>query len=161
MYHLEMRQLPHNACRFNLSEAELTAVVVPWARKEWVELGERKWNPNEARLTIFEGPELALDQLKMGRGWGAAQRTGVDVTERVLDAARAQIEQEARVSAPAAGQDADALGIGVRLASLLGPDAERLLDSWRAAAIGSPGLKPSESLALAESTLGAREPAAG
>ena len=155
MYHLEMRLFPHNAWSFNMSEAEVTAVVVPWARKEWVEVGERKWNPHESTLTVLEGPQLALDQLKMGRGWRAAQRTGADVTERFIGAAQALIEQETLPAAPAPAADGDALGAGVRLASLLGPDAERLLESWRAVAIASPGIKPSESLALAEGTLGA------
>ena len=35
MYHLEIRQFPHNVCRFNLSERELLPIAVPWAREEW------------------------------------------------------------------------------------------------------------------------------
>jgi hypothetical protein len=161
MYHMEMRLFPHSAWTFNMSEAEVTAVVVPWARKEWVEVGERKWNPHESTLTVLEGPQLALDQLKMGRGWRAAQRNGADVTERFVGAAQALIEQDAGANPPAPGPDGDALGAGVRLASLLGPDAERLLESWRAVAIASPGIRPSESLALAEGALGSADSAAG
>src|SRR4029077_8737690 len=69
VYHIELRQFPHNMCRFNLSEPQLATLVLPWVREEWIELGERKWNPNQATLKIVEGPELPLDQLTMGRGW--------------------------------------------------------------------------------------------
>jgi hypothetical protein len=47
----------------------------------------------------------------------------------------------------------DPLTLGVQIAALLGPDAVRLLDAWRGAAVGTPGLAPSESLALAEQAL--------
>jgi len=89
VYHLELRKFPHVVCRFNQSEAELRAIVVPWARQEWVEQGERKWNVNEATLTVLEGPELSMPELAMGRGWRNAQKRSQDVTERVLAAARA------------------------------------------------------------------------
>ena len=84
-----MRQFPHNMCRFNVSERELDAIVQPWAREQWVEFGERRWNVNQARLTILEGPRIPPEQLSMGRGWRAAQRLSKDVTESVLAAARA------------------------------------------------------------------------
>jgi hypothetical protein len=166
MYHLELRQFPHNLCRFNLTDQELRAVVEPWAREQVVELGERKWSPHQARLTILEGPQLPIEQLSMGRGWRAAQRQSEDVTERVLAAAdeagEGAGEGAARVSAqgasPGAGLLSDPLALGVpadlrSVASLLGPDPARLLDAWRAAVVGSPGLAPSESLALAEQAL--------
>jgi hypothetical protein len=85
VYHVEIRQFPHNVCRFNLTERELLPIAVPWAREEWVELGERKWNVNQATLTIIEGPQLSLPELAMGRGWRNAQRQGQVVTERVLE----------------------------------------------------------------------------
>lgn len=97
MYHLELRKFPHTACRFNQSEEQLRAVVVPWARQEWVEEGERSWNINEAGLTVIEGPQLSMPDLAMGRGWRNAQKRGQDVTERVLAAAR---ELGAQGSAP-------------------------------------------------------------
>jgi hypothetical protein len=153
MYHVEMRQFPHNFCRFNLTDAELRPVLDPWVREKVVEFGERKWSPHEARLTILEGPELALRDLTMGRGWRAAQRASEDVTERMLAAAAhaAQIT-DAR---PAAGTTAlgDGLAVGVQIASLLGSDAARLLDAWREAASSSPDLSPSQALARAEETL--------
>lgn len=95
MFHIELRQFPHNACHFNLSEPQLRSLVLPWVREEWIEIGERKWNPNQAKLKIVEGPELPLDQLTMGRGWRHAEREGQDVTERVLGAVREQVEMAA------------------------------------------------------------------
>lgn len=86
MYHLELRKFPHVVCRFNQSEAQLRALVVPWVRQEWVEEGERKWNVNEASLTILEGPKLSMPELAMGKGWRNAQKRSQDVTERVLGA---------------------------------------------------------------------------
>lgn len=88
MYHLELRKFPHVVCRFNQSEAQLRALVIPWTRQEWIEEGERKWNVNEATLTILEGPKLSMPDLAMGKGWRSAQKRSQDVTERVLGAAR-------------------------------------------------------------------------
>ena len=42
MFHLELRQFPHVACAFNLSEAELWRIVEPWSRAEWIEVGDLK-----------------------------------------------------------------------------------------------------------------------
>lgn len=177
MYHVELRHFPHNAWRFNLSEQELAAIVQPWVREQAIDVGERKWSPHLARLTLLEGPKLDLTELSMGRGWRSAQRRSEDVTERVLDAAReamhghvpeegvgavasaAAVNQAAAAaaaaSAPAAAAPAlnDPIALGVQLAALLGPDPTALLDAWRAAAAGSPGLAPSDSLALAERVL--------
>jgi hypothetical protein len=166
MFHVEMRQFPHNFCRFNLGEAELRAIVDPWVREQVVDFGERRWRPHEAQLTILEGPELALGELTMGRGWRAAQRAGEDITERVLaaasvaaQAAAAQASEAAiaRVAARAASTAAlsDPLSVGMQLAALLGPDAARLLDAWKATAASSPALPPSQALALAEKGLDA------
>jgi hypothetical protein len=123
-----------------------------------VEVGERKWSPLQARLTILEGPELPLDELSMGRGWRTAQRRSEDVTERVLAAAspHAQAAPPAGSGGPAAPL-ADPLSVGVQIAGLLGPDAARLLEAWRAAAASSPGLSPSDTLALAERMLAAEQ----
>lgn len=173
MYHIELHQFPHNMSRFNLTDAELQAIVEPWAREALVELGEKKWSPHKARLTIVEGPPMPLDQLTMGRGWRAAQRQGADVTEAVLAAARqalaaapqapeptgaaqGSLAQGAAAQLQAPGQEpalADPLALGVQLASLLGEDPARLLSEWKAVAARSSGLSPSESLALAERQL--------
>jgi hypothetical protein len=60
--------------------------VEPWAREQWIEQGERKWSPHQAKLTVLEGPPLPVEELSMGRGWRAAQRQSQDVTARMLAA---------------------------------------------------------------------------
>jgi hypothetical protein len=153
MYHVELRQFPHNHSRFNLTEPELRALTLPWAREQVVEVGERKWSPQQAKLTILEGPQIPVEQLSMGRGWRTAQRDGEDVTERLLDEARRVVAAEAHAGGAAGagpGGLADPLALGVQLASLLGNDPARLLAAWRAAVAVRPDLSPSESLALAE-----------
>ncbi|HEX4188665.1 MAG TPA: hypothetical protein VHY83_12265 [Solirubrobacteraceae bacterium] len=173
MYHLQLRQFPHNLCRFNLSERELAALLAPWVLEKPLELGERKWSPHEATLTVLEGPQLELQQLSMGRGWRAAERHGQDVTARVTAAAgqalagatgaRSESEpQPPQHSVGAAAPISDPLALGVQLASLLGDDPGRLLAAWREASAEQPGLTPSETLALAEAALGSpRTPAGG
>lgn len=89
MFHLELRQFPHVARAFNLERPELDARILgPWTRGQMVELDERRWAPERAKLTVYEGRALASDELGMGRGWQNATRTGEEVTARVLDAAR-------------------------------------------------------------------------
>ncbi len=164
MYHVELRHFPHNMSRFNLGGEQLRAIVEPWVRGEEIEFGEHRWSPEQARLTILEGPRIPPAQLTMGRGWRAAEREGTDVTEAVLAAARRAVAAAssagptagaAMPSAPgSAGAAAvDAFALGMQMAALLGPDAMRLLDAWRAAAVSSPGLAPSETLAKAEAAL--------
>jgi hypothetical protein len=90
MFHVELRQFPHVARAYNLAEEDLQAtIVVPWTRGEVVELGEHRWAPERATLTVYEGPRLREDEISMGRGWPNATRKGTDVTARILDAARA------------------------------------------------------------------------
>jgi hypothetical protein len=150
VYHVELRQFPHNMCRFNLSEEELVDTIVgAWAADEWIEFGERKWNPHQARLTVLEGPQLAVEELAMGRGWRNAQRHSEDVTERVLEQARARQDAAAAV----ATSEAEAAGADEQLLALLGADPGALLASWRLTAARRPELAPSEALALAEATL--------
>jgi hypothetical protein len=150
VYHVELRQFPHNLCRFNLDERALQAVVAPWARGQTVDFGERKWNPEQARLTIIEGPQLAPGELTMGRGWRAAQRDGEDVTERVLASAVAAAPVHGSEQPSALG---DPFALGMQMAALLGPDAMALLERWRAVAAAEPGLAPSEALARAETAI--------
>ncbi len=156
VYHIELRQSYHNLNRFNLAGPELRPILDPWVREKVFELEERKWNPGEAKLIILEGPELPLEQLTMGRGWAAALREGVDVTDKLM--AQAEEFRAAETAAPAASAqtaaaDTGALtleALGAQAAALLGSDPGRLLAEWRAAASRAPGLSPSESLALAE-----------
>ncbi len=155
MYHIELRQSYHNLNRFNLAGPELRPILDPWVREKVFELEERKWNPGEAKLIVLEGPELPLEQLTMGRGWAAALREGVDVTDKLMAQAEAFRDAEAAPPAatPQAAPPAGALtldALGAQAASLLGQDPGRLLAEWSAAASRAPGLSPSESLALAE-----------
>ncbi len=84
VYHVELRHFPRNVCRFNLSAEELRATVLePWVADRPFELGELRWDPRQARLTVFEGPRIPPDQLSMGRGWRTAQRQGRDVTAQL------------------------------------------------------------------------------
>jgi hypothetical protein len=174
-HHVELRQFPHNMCRFNLSDRELRTIVEPWAHGEWVELGERKWSPHQAKLTVLEGPELAMEQLTMGRGWRAAQRQSEDVTERLLEAARAAgngpssartaggspatsaqgPSSAAGVQGPRAAAGAGEEALARELGSLLGSDPTALLAAWRLLAAADPGRRPSECLAAAERAVGA------
>jgi hypothetical protein len=85
VYHLELRHFPRNLCRFNLTEEELRATVLePWVADRPFELGELRWDPRQARITVLEGPKLSPELLSMGRGWRTAQRQGRNVTEELL-----------------------------------------------------------------------------
>jgi hypothetical protein len=153
MYHIQLRQFPNNMCHFNMTERELLdAVVEGWARGQWIEVGERKWNPHQAKLTVLKGPEIPVEQLSVGRGWPKAQHEGEDVTERMVAQAKqasqpAMVPQTAPAPAPPAG------GLTDQLLALLGADPASLLSAWRLAAERRPELAPSKSLALAEATL--------
>ncbi len=163
MFHLQMRESLHDSWRFNMSEQQMLAVAGPWAQRQAVEFDERTWHPEKASLAIFEGPELPLSQLSMGRGRSAAQRKGRDVTAQVMSdlrerapaggAAEVDAMAGAGTTAGAGVAQLDPLTLGVQIASLLGSEPLALLEAWRAAAAGSSTLKPSESLALAEETL--------
>jgi hypothetical protein len=165
VYHVELRQFPHNMCRFNLTDAELRAIVDPWVGQQVVEFGERKWRPEQAKITIFDGPSMPLEQLTMGRGWRAVERQGENVTDAFLAAARKAMAAAPAVAAPAAPAEppaevalAEPLTLGVpadlgSLASLLGEEPARLLEAWREVSARSTGLSPSERLALAERQL--------
>ncbi len=90
LYHVELRHFPRNLCHFNMGAAELqSAILEPWAADRMFDLGDLRWDPRQARLTILEGPRIPPDQLTMGRGWGTAKRQGTDVTAQLLAAAGA------------------------------------------------------------------------
>jgi hypothetical protein len=154
VYHIELRQFPHNFSHFNLTQLQLRKVVEPWTAGETVELGDRKWNPDRAKLTILEGPEIPISQLTMGRGWPMAQRQGEDVTARVLaesnERGRPPVGSADRDSRPA-GSLADSLALEVL--SLLADGPATPAEAWRLAAARSPESSAVESLALAEQAL--------
>jgi len=98
VFHVELRQFPHQARAFNLTLQELNARIVgPWVSGRSIELDDRHWSAERARLTIYEGPGLAPDQLGMGRGWGNVTREGKDVTERLLAETSAALAHPAPV----------------------------------------------------------------
>ncbi len=85
MFHVELRQFPHQTRAFNLTREELDARILgPWLSGGVVELDERRWTSDRARLSIYEGPALTGDQLGLGRGWANVTRDGEDATERLL-----------------------------------------------------------------------------
>ena len=181
VYHVELRQFPHNLCHFNMTAEQLNAAVVDaWARDRWIEMGDRKWSPHQAKLTIIESPNIPVGELSMGRGWRTAQREGRDVTERVLaaarernaggaqaspqpdsvpsagcgdgDSARALPDRIADAEAPGAGLLADSLGL--ELLGHLRAEAVPLCSAWELAGTRYPGHAASECLALAERAVG-------
>ncbi len=89
MFHIELRKFPHVARALNLTAAELhERIVGPWIRDEKIQLDDRRWLPAQAKLTIYEAPELPADQIGIGRGWANVTRSGEEVTDRVLADAR-------------------------------------------------------------------------
>ncbi len=161
MYHVELRQFPHNFCRFNLTETELReAVLDAWARGEWIEFGERKWNPQQAKLIVVEGPQIPLEQLSMGRGWRIVEREGKDVTEQLIAAAHSanvsaaesagESEQARSRAAATLGLDPAAASLVAELLGLIGEESLPLMRAWQLALEGHPDRTPSECLALAE-----------
>jgi hypothetical protein len=164
VFHVELRQFPHNVCRFNLSERELGTLVGPWAREQWIDLGGRKWSPHQARLTILDGPRLAVQELSMGRGWRNAQRRSEDVTDRVLAAAKAplahdggsspsQSEPSTGPSQPPTDPPLEADSLGLELLTVLGQAPASLSAVWQLAGSRFPERLPSECLAVAEQAI--------
>jgi hypothetical protein len=89
VFHVQLRQFPHVTRAFNLERGELDARVLgPWTAGAAVELNERSWSPDKARLTVYEGPELRTEEIGLGRGWANVTRAGEDVTDRLLAEAR-------------------------------------------------------------------------
>jgi hypothetical protein len=153
-YHIELRQFPHNFSQFNLTQLQLRKVVEPWKAGETIELGDRKWNPDRAKLTILEGPEIPISQLTMGRGWPIAQREGENVTARVLAQAEEGERQpvgSADRGSPPSGSLADSIALEVL--SLLADGPAAPAEAWRLAAARAPESSAVESLALAERAL--------
>lgn len=95
-FHVEVSSGIRHARVFNLSAEEVRQKVLePWLSRRAVELGDRKWDPEESDLRVLEGPALGNPDLSFGRGWANAERSAEDVTQRVLGAA-----QEARGAGP-------------------------------------------------------------
>lgn len=161
VYHVELRHFPRSVNRFNLSGTEVGAIVLPWVQEKHFEFGEQKWNPHEAKLTILQGPQLPVQRLAMGRGWRAALRESQDVTERVIAEATEALGDAvpAPLMMPRPADSASLDGTAGDPLVLLGAEPAALLARWHAVVARTSGLKPSESLALAEGELAAQDAA--
>jgi hypothetical protein len=132
VFHAELRRFPHVARVFNLEAEELQARIVrPWVRGAAVELEDRRWTPDRARLTIYEGPEIAAQDRGLGRGWSTVTRDGRNVTARMIEAAGELVPRTPELKR--------------RLVDSVGP-----LTLGDAVALAGPGGRPSERLAAAE-----------
>jgi hypothetical protein len=96
-FHVEVSAGIHRARTFNLSAEEVDGIAQTWLAGRPIELGDRKWDRDEADLRVLEGPELSNPELSFGQGWSNAERGSEDVTRRLLDEAA-----ESRPSGPAA-----------------------------------------------------------
>lgn len=83
------------------------AVVEPWRRGGPLELGDREWDPRDSRLRVLEGAELAPSELAHGQGWHSAERSGRDVTERLLGPSPSDHIRDRAVVAVLAGTGAE------------------------------------------------------
>ena len=93
MFHVELRQFPHVARSFNLSRDELEARILrPLVAGRPVRWDDQNWNPEKTKVSVYEGPELAVEDMGMGRGWGNVTKHGEDVTARLLSEARQDVE---------------------------------------------------------------------
>jgi hypothetical protein len=141
MFHVELRQFPNMAREFNLEAEDLQARIVrPWLAGRTVELGERKWAPERARLTIYEGPRLRPDELGMGRGWANATRGGEDVTARLLEQPRTA----------ATGRDPELVQLKQSILDRCADRSIEIRETVELAGLLHAGVRASERLALAE-----------
>ncbi len=127
-------------------------------------MGERKWSPHQAKLTVLEGPPLPIEELSMGRGWRAAQRQSQDVTVRMLATAKEWVDREAQATTnqpqaaasrpgdAAAAQDEGLLAdsLGLELLAQLGSGPAPVRRAWELALARYPERSAGQCLALAE-----------
>lgn len=147
-----MRHASNRLSRLNLSEPELMdSILQPWVRGEKVELGERAWMPDEAQITIIEGPEVPIGGMTLGRGWPTAQRKGKDVTQEMLARAQKQVAETPR---PAAELQLLADSLGLDLLRRLGDGEMSLQAAWRLAGERHRSLTPSSTLELVAAAIG-------
>jgi hypothetical protein len=133
VFHVELRQFPHQARAFNLSRDELDVRILgPWVSGAAVLLQDRQWVPDKARLTIYEGPELGSDQLGLGRGWANVTREGHDVTAALL----AEVKRPPAVSAFKADVITRCAGGAVSIGELVALAGERYPQSRVSERIG-------------------------
>jgi uncharacterized protein YciI len=82
---------------FNLTADQLRATVLrPFSEDRVVMIEDVRWPPAETKLLIYEGPELATEQLALNQGWRNATRSGTDVTKAWLAGPPAAAAAETR-----------------------------------------------------------------
>ncbi len=87
MFHVQLRSHREVARAFNLTAEQVTASFLePLRSGRRFEYGGKEWEPAETRIVVLEGRPLRTDELMLGRGWPSAERIGVDVTARLLQA---------------------------------------------------------------------------
>jgi hypothetical protein len=139
MFHVELRQFPSTGRAFNLSVDELRERVLgPWLSGRPVELNERRFSPQKAKLTIYEGRRLGPEEIGLGRGWANVTRSGQEVTQRILSQARQTAANEDPLTR-FKQELMDALEVDLPVRAVLALADERY-----------PGTRASERLALAE-----------
>ena len=128
MFHIELRRFPHVARAFNLTEDQLRVrILVPWVRGHAVELDDRRWAPDRARLTIYDAPQIAAEDRGLGRGWSTVTRVGEDVTARLLHSARELLPDVSELKRRLlAASDPMPLTEAVALVGSVGRPSERL-----------------------------------
>jgi hypothetical protein len=145
VFHVEVRQFPHAASAFNLSREQLEARIVgPWLSGRPVEMEDRRFSPERAKVTIIEGPSLSVDEMGLGRGWANAQRDGQDVTVRIFAEAQAETTNAPR-DLETSAEEFKTVVVGACTLRRLSFGEVVLLASAR-----HPGSRASERLALAE-----------
>jgi hypothetical protein len=85
VFHVELRQFPHVARAFNWTPEELQSRILgAWVRGRSVQLDDRRWGPEKARLTIYEGPALKPHEMGLGRSWANVTKNCTEVTDQLL-----------------------------------------------------------------------------
>jgi hypothetical protein len=145
VFHVELHQFPHVARAFNLSAGELEArFLQPWVAARPLELDDRRWTPEKAKLKIYEGPRLRPEEIGLGRGWANVTRSGEDVTTRMVDEAKARRTPDSPASFRRLKLD---------LTARAGEEALPIADALALARAQHPGSRASEQLALAEQAI--------
>lgn len=85
-FHVEIRQFPRNARKFNVERTELDALLRGWVSEPEVRWADQEWLTRKAKLVILDGAPLETSEMGMGRGWPEAQRRSRDVTDELLGA---------------------------------------------------------------------------
>src|SRR5436190_11633194 len=137
-YHVEVRRSFRRAWAFNLSAEKLRrSVVAPWVAGRPLELGDRRWEPRESELRVLEGPELSPPELAFGQGWNSAERSGRNVTRRILaELSRPAVPKVAVVADTVAARTIIARAVGALDAELVELAAPA---GWRALGAGGFG----------------------